>query len=159
MFCFIKKLIIFILYSHQAQPTQSCLQTQTKLSHTLLHLDIRANILFCILIQKYKSQMSYNRVINAKNINFCCGPCCSVDPEPKPINHGNEPYHFYKPHDGHRYAKFVWPCSDGGNVTVTNLRICHGCFSRYNDDDFDDEDLIRDGIIVFEKLKDHMQNQ
>ena len=103
--------------------------------------------------------MSYNSVINAKNINFCCGPCCSVDPEPEPLNHGNEPYHCYKPHRGGRYAKFVWPCSDGGNVTVTNLRVCHGCFSRYNDDDFDDEDRVSDGIIVAKKLKDHIQNQ
>jgi hypothetical protein len=108
--------------------------------------------------------MSYNRVINAKNINFCCGPCCSVDPEPEPepTNHPDGPWYSLKPHirpGGKTFSKFVWPCSDGGSITVTNLRVCHGCFSRYNDDDFDDEDLIRDGIIVAEKLKDHIQNQ
>lgn len=101
--------------------------------------------------------MSCNVVINAKNVNFCCGPCCSVDPELEPLNHGAEPYHYYKPHSGKRYMEFVWPLSNGGSVSVTNLRVCHGCFSRYNDDEFDTDDLIRDGYIVMQKLKNYIQ--
>ena len=103
--------------------------------------------------------MSYNSVINANNINFCCGPCCSVDPEPEPVNYGNEPYHCYKPHSGGRYARFVWPRVNGGSITVTNLRVCHGCFSRYNDDEFDTDDLVRDGNVVMTKLNNYIQNQ
>jgi len=96
-------------------------------------------------------------VIDAKNVKFCCGPCCSVDFEPEPINISSEPYHCYKPHSGGRYQQFIWPLSNGGSVSVINLRVCHGCFSRYNDDDFDTDDRIRDGCVVMKKLKDFIK--
>jgi len=100
--------------------------------------------------------MSCNIVIDANNVKFCCGPCCSADPEPEPINLGSEPYHCYKPHSGGRYQQFVWPLYNGDSLSVINLRVCHGCFSRYNDDEFDEDHRIRDGYIVMQKLKDYI---
>lgn len=102
--------------------------------------------------------MSCNVVIDAKNVKFCCGPCCSVDPEPESLNFGSEPYHCYKPHSGGRYKQFTWPLSNGGSVSVINLRVCHGCFSRYNDDEFSDEDRIRDANTIIKKHKKYVDN-
>lgn len=102
--------------------------------------------------------MMNNITIDAKNVNFCCGPCSSVEPEPEPVptNHPDGPWYTLKPHirrDGKTYHKYVWPLPKNGRLVVKNLRVCEFCCSRYNDDEFSDEDRIRDANTIIEKLK------
>ena len=95
--------------------------------------------------------------IDANDIKFCCGPCFSNHPEPEPTWLGNNNgYHYvFKPYSGKKYAPFNWPLPNNGKIVVKNLRVCEGCHRRYNDDEFDEEDLIRDGLTVLDKLKNH----
>mgnify|MGYP001162610173 CR=1 FL=1 len=100
--------------------------------------------------------MMNNITIDAKNVNFCCGPCSSIEPEPEPINHLDGPWYALKPHirrDGKTYHKYVWPLPKNGRLVVKNLRVCESCCSRYNDDEFSDGDRIRDANTIIKKLK------
>lgn len=152
-------MIIFILYSHQAQPTQYLLVEtfHKKPSH---HSELcQANNILVYIENTRRTIMSSNVIIDAKNVMFCCGPCCSVDPEPEPTNHIDGPWYALKPHirrDGKPHYKFVWPLPNNGELVVKNLRVCESCCSRYNDDEFSTDTRIRDGCVVMQKLKDYI---
>lgn len=95
--------------------------------------------------------------IDATNIKFCCGPCCSTLPEPEPtwLDDKHEYHYVFKPYSGKKYVPFNWPLPNNGKIVVKNLRVCNGCHRRYVDDDFEEKDLIRDGLAVLHKLKDY----
>jgi len=95
--------------------------------------------------------------IDANDIKFCCGPCCSTLPEPEPtwLDNKHEYHYVFKPYSGKKYVPFNWPLPNNGMIVVKNLRVCDGCNRRYNDDDFEEKDLIRDGLAVLDKLKDY----
>lgn len=100
-----------------------------------------------------------NITIDANNVNFCCGPCSSIEPEPEPTNHLDGPWYALKPHirrNGKAYFKFVWPLPKNGCLIVKNLRICDFCCSRYNDHEFSEEEQIRDANTIIKKLKQYV---
>lgn len=94
-------------------------------------------------------------IIDAKDILFCCGPCNSIDIEPEPIlfNNNTEKYYLYKPHTGGRYPGYSWVLSNNKTLLVKNIRVCHNCFRRYNENDGDNKDILNnDGDMVLNKF-------
>ena len=90
-------------------------------------------------------------VFYGEDIPFCPGPCKSFKHEGKPRKINNDSWYEFKPYNGGRYIAFTWPLSDGGSVTVRNIRLCGCCNTRYQE-----IALYSDGDIVLKKLQEFL---
>lgn len=111
-----------------------------------------------------QTQMSSLDVtFNVETAKFCPGPCESMTVEPKPYDVENVKKHVFKPYSGGCYDEFVYPMSDGGNLILKNVRMCRGCYDRYQEicnSSFDKEDVSamsnRDAEAILAKLNNDM---
>jgi len=94
-------------------------------------------------------------IVQGEKINFCPGPCNSIEPEPPKKQFGKETWYSFKPHSGGRYQNIQYPMSDGGNLILENVRICRSCCYRHIE--FEEEELYeylhKDSEIIIKKLK------
>jgi hypothetical protein len=76
---------------------------------------------------------SLDITFNVENVKFCPGPCESMTPEPEPIEVNNEKKHRFKPYSGGSYESFCYPMANGGYLFLNNVRMCSGCYHRYQE--------------------------
>lgn len=94
-------------------------------------------------------------IINAENIKFCPGPCNDLSHEPPPEKFGNEKRYYFKPYSGGRYQQLSYPMKSGGELFLTNVRICSSCCKRLIQFEEDNciEYLQNDSETILKKLQ------
>ena len=83
--------------------------------------------------------------IDHTNNRFCPGPCNDIDDEPDIPG-----ITFFKPLNGKKYQKIVYPLDNNSKLEITNFRMCKSCIDRYYD--LDNETLKNDSLIILKKM-------
>ena len=94
--------------------------------------------------------------IDVNNLEFCPGPCRSIQKESKPIILGRSRlWYEFKPHSGGRLNNFTYPIDENNLIELKNVRLCRDCYSRYLEYSVakDYNSLLRDGKTVYKKIE------